>query len=65
MPNQQIRPIQNQVHVQNQPVPNNPGGPLIQGQQPVVAQEVPQAPVMVENNPGVILVNRNQNADEV
>ncbi|MCI40439.1 hypothetical protein A2U01_0061672, partial [Trifolium medium] len=33
MPNQQIRSIQNQTLVQNQPVPNNPGVPLIQGQQ--------------------------------
>ncbi|MCH94274.1 hypothetical protein A2U01_0015231 [Trifolium medium] len=55
----------NQVPVQNLPMPNNPGVPLIQGQQQVVAQEEPSAQVMVEPNPGIVLVNRNQNADEV
>ncbi|MCI61241.1 hypothetical protein A2U01_0082498, partial [Trifolium medium] len=65
LPNQQVRPIQNQIPVQNQPIPNNPGVPLIQGQLPVVAQEEPPTQIVVEPHPGVVLVNRDQNADEV
>ncbi|MCI03419.1 hypothetical protein A2U01_0024458, partial [Trifolium medium] len=46
-------------------MPNNPRVPLVQGKQQVVAQEEPPAQIVVEPNPGIVLVNRNQNADEV
>ncbi|XP_045802327.1 uncharacterized protein LOC123895902 [Trifolium pratense] len=59
MPNQNLQPIRNQtqVHVNNE-IPNN--------QVPQVVQEEPPAPVVHHvPEPEVILVNRNQNADEV
>ncbi|XP_045822090.1 uncharacterized protein LOC123914975 [Trifolium pratense] len=64
MPNQNLQPIRNQTQVQNQgfhvnnEIPNN--------QVPQVVQEEPPAPVVNHvPEPEVILVNRNQNADEV
>ncbi|PNX59019.1 hypothetical protein L195_g059477 [Trifolium pratense] len=64
MPNQNLQPIRNQTQVQHQgfrvnnEVPND--------QIPQVVQEEPPAPAVHHvPEPEVILVNRNQNADEV
>ncbi|CAJ2672441.1 unnamed protein product [Trifolium pratense] len=67
MPNQQFRPIQNQVPIQNQNVPENIGAPVNQGHSQVVVQEEPPAQVVVEQipNQGVVLVNINLNAEVV
>jgi hypothetical protein len=62
---QPIRPIQVQAPVQETQMPNNPGVPENHGQQRPVAQVEPPVQNVVEPNPGVVLVNRNQNADEV
>ncbi|GAU34949.1 hypothetical protein TSUD_312800 [Trifolium subterraneum] len=62
---QPIRPIQVQALVQETQMPNNPGVPENLGQQRPVAQVEPPVQNIVEPNPGVVLVNRNQNADEV
>jgi hypothetical protein len=72
VPNQQIPQIQNMAPIQNAQVPNNdmilvPNNALMlvyQVQQPVPQVE-PQAQPQVEPNSGVLLVNRNQNADEI
>ncbi|XP_045831592.1 uncharacterized protein LOC123922985 [Trifolium pratense] len=64
MPNQNLQPIRNQAHVQDQGLPINDEVPI--NQAPQVMQEEP--PVQVVNqvqDPGIVLVNRNQNADEV
>jgi hypothetical protein len=72
VPNQQIPQIQNVVPMQiaqvpnnaTMPVQNNMANPINQVQQPVPQVE-PQAQPQVEQNPGILLVIRNQNADEV
>jgi hypothetical protein len=72
VPNHKIPQIQNVVPMQIAPVPNNVilpvqnniALPVNQVQQPV-PQVQPHAKPQVEPNPGVIIVNRNQNADEI
>ncbi|XP_028207947.1 uncharacterized protein LOC114391142 [Glycine soja] len=44
-------------------MPNNPGMQMAQAPQPLARIEPPAQ--QVEPNPGIVLVNRNQNADEV
>ncbi|PNX90436.1 hypothetical protein L195_g046560 [Trifolium pratense] len=64
MPNKNLQPIRNPAHVQNQGLPINDEVPV--NQVPQVVQEEP--PVQVANqvqDPGIVLVNRNQNVDEV
>eukprot|EP00256_Glycine_max_P062132 XP_014631525.1 uncharacterized protein LOC106798860 [Glycine max] len=58
-----IRQIQIQAPVQEIQMPNNPGMQMAQAPQPVARIEPPAQ--QVEPNPGIVLVNRNQNADEV
>ncbi|XP_040864998.1 uncharacterized protein [Glycine max] len=58
-----IRQIQIQAPVQEIQMPNNPGMQMAQAPQPVARIEPPVQ--QVEPNPGIVLVNRNQNADEV
>ncbi|KAK2422828.1 hypothetical protein QL285_033329 [Trifolium repens] len=80
VPNQQVPQIQNVVPLQIAqapdnailPAPNNVVNPIhqIQQQVPVVEPQVQiqaqqQALPQVEQNPGIVLVNRNQNADDV
>ncbi|KAK2456809.1 hypothetical protein QL285_004146 [Trifolium repens] len=80
VPNQQVPQIQNVVPLQIaqapnnaiMPAPNNVVNPINQVQQPVPVvepqvqiQAQQQALPQVEQNPGVVLVNRNQNADDV
>ncbi|KAK2422492.1 hypothetical protein QL285_033024 [Trifolium repens] len=78
--NQQVPQIQNVVPLQIaqapnnaiMPAPNNVVNPINQVQQPVPVvepqvqiQAQQQALPQVEQNPGIVLVNRNQNADDV
>ncbi|KAK2428816.1 hypothetical protein QL285_027304 [Trifolium repens] len=76
VPNQQVPQIQNVVPLQIAQAPNNvivpAANPVNQVLQhvPVVEpqaqpQAQPQAIPQVEPNPGIVLVNRNQNADDV
>eukprot|EP00256_Glycine_max_P066604 XP_025981199.1 uncharacterized protein LOC100802634 [Glycine max] len=58
-----IRQIQIQAPVQEIQMPNNPGMQMAQAPQPLARIEPPVQ--QVEPNPGIVLVNRNQNADEV
>ncbi|KAH1252502.1 hypothetical protein GmHk_04G009456 [Glycine max] len=58
-----IRQIQIQAPVQEIQMPNNPGMQMAQAPQPAARIEPPVQ--QVEPNPGIVLVNRNQNADEV
>ncbi|KAK2444904.1 hypothetical protein QL285_015894 [Trifolium repens] len=62
---QPIRQIPVQAPVQEIQMPNNPVNPINQGQQQTVAQVEPIVQNVVEQDPGIVLVNRNQNADEV
>ncbi|WJX24020.1 hypothetical protein P8452_13183 [Trifolium repens] len=79
-PNQQVPQIQNVVPLQIaqapnnaiMPAPNNVVNPINQIQQPVPVvepqvqiQAQQQALPQVEQNPGIVLVNRNQNADDI
>ncbi|KAK2449663.1 hypothetical protein QL285_008835 [Trifolium repens] len=79
-PNQQVPQIQNVVLLQIaqapnnviMPAPNNVVNPINQIQQPVPVvepqvqiQAQQQALPQVEQNPGIVLVNRNQNADDI
>ncbi|KAK2382329.1 hypothetical protein QL285_069874 [Trifolium repens] len=80
VPNQQIPQIQNVVPLQIAQTPNNAmvpaqinlANPVNQAQQPapvaepqVQPQAQPQVLPQVEPNPGIVMVNRNQNADDV
>ncbi|KAK2363144.1 hypothetical protein QL285_088154 [Trifolium repens] len=80
VPNQQVPQIQNVVPLQIARTPNNAmvpaqinvANPVNQVQQPAPVvepqgqpQAQPQALPQVEPNPGIVLVNRNQNADDV
>ncbi|KAK2428173.1 hypothetical protein QL285_026709 [Trifolium repens] len=76
VPNQQVPQIQNVVPLQIAQAPNNVivlaqinvANPVNQVQQPVPVvepQAQPQSLPQVEQNPGIVLVNRNQNADDV
>ncbi|CAJ2646962.1 unnamed protein product [Trifolium pratense] len=64
MPNQNLQPIRNQAHVQNQGFPNEDEVPNNRAP-PVVQEEPPVQMVNQVQDPGIVLVNRNQNADEV
>ncbi|XP_045797576.1 uncharacterized protein LOC123891716 [Trifolium pratense] len=64
MPNQNLQPIRNQAHVQNQGFPNEDEVPNNRAPQ-VVREEPPVQVVNQVQDPGIVLVNRNQNADEV
>ncbi|WJX39866.1 hypothetical protein P8452_27373 [Trifolium repens] len=80
VPNQQVPQIQNVVPLQIAQAPNNAivpaqnhvANPINQVQQPVPMvepqvqlQAQPQGLPQIEQNPGIVLVNRNQNADDV
>ncbi|XP_045831224.1 uncharacterized protein LOC123922561 [Trifolium pratense] len=64
MPNQNIQPIRNQEHVQDRGLPINVGVPVNQVPQ-MVQEEPPEQVVNQVQDPGIVLVNRNQIADEV
>ncbi|WJX56991.1 hypothetical protein P8452_42594 [Trifolium repens] len=76
VPNQQVPQIQNVVPLQIAQAPNNaivpaqnhvanPVNQVLQHVPVVEPQAQPQALPQVEPNPGIVLVNRNHNADDV